>query len=199
MNYAAYFNKYCREYDLDIMLSSIMPVGYENANGTFDPVSRTVYINVSMLDVHPDYEKLFYLFHELRHASQYLHPTQFDELIIKSQRYAIMYDGVCYKLVDGEWKTCRLDGSEDFFTEMYLGQPYEMDANTFAYEQVKSLLGDSHELQALYSFWMPKASISDDVFRDIYCKIDRAIEHQYRIVQILYFLFGYLMLRIKLL
>ncbi len=83
-----------------------------------------------------------------------------------------------FQCLDGEWKTCKLDGSEDFFAEMYLGQPYEMDANIFAYEQVKSLLSDSPELQALYSFWMPKESISDDVFREIYCKFDRAIEQQ---------------------
>lgn len=178
MNYAAYFNMYCRENDLDIILSFIMPVGYEDANGTFDPVNRTVYINAGALDERPDYEKLFYLFHELRHASQYLHPDQFDEMIIKSRCYAIMYDGVCYKLVDDEWKSCKLDGNEDFFTEMYLGQPYEMDANTFAFEKVKSLFHDFPELQALYSFWMPKANISDDAFREIYCKIDRAIEQQ---------------------
>ena len=178
MNYHAYFDRYCRENNLDISLSFTMPAGYEGANGTFDPDSRTVYINMRRLDKHPDYEKLFYLFHELRHASQYLQPDRIDEMIIKSQRYVVMYDGVCHKLVDGEWKTCKLDVNEDFFTEVYLGQPYEMDANTFAYEEVSSLLGDPPGLRALYSSWMPKAAISEDTFREIYEEIDRGIERQ---------------------
>lgn len=178
MNYHTYFNRYCHKNDLDICLSFTMPVGYENANGAFDPDSRTVYINMKRLDKRPDYEKLFYLFHELRHASQYLQPDRFDEMIIKSQHYVIMYDGFCYKLVDGEWKTCKLDVNEDFFTEVYLGQPYEMDANTFAYKEVSALLGDSPELRGLYSFWMPKAAISEDTFREIYGEIDQSIEQQ---------------------
>ena len=176
MNYHTYFNRYCHENDLDICLSFIMPVGYENANGTFDPDRRTVYINMKRLDESPDYEKLFYLFHELRHASQYLQPERFGEMIIKSRHYVIMYDGFCYKFVNGEWKSCKLDGSEDFFTEVYLGQPYEMDANTFAYKEVSSLLGDSPGLRALYSLWMPKAAISEDTFREIYGEIDQYIE-----------------------
>ncbi len=178
MDYHAYFNRYCSENNLDISLSFVMPVGYEDAYGTFDPNSKTVYINLRKLDKQPDYEKLFYLFHELRHASQFLQPDRFDEMIIRSQNYVIMYDGVCYKLVDGEWKTCKLAGDEDFFTEVYLGQPYEMDANTFAYEEVCFLLGDFPELRALYSFWMPKRAISEDTFKEIYGEIDRSIEQQ---------------------
>ena len=178
MNYHTYFNRYCHENNIDICLCFAMPEGYENANGTFDPDSRTVYINTARLDQLPDYEKLFYLFHELRHASQYLQPDRFDEMINQSRHYVIMHDGFCYKLVDGEWKTCKLDVNENFFAEVYLGQPYEMDANTFAYEKVSSLLGDSSGLRALYSFWMPKAAISEDMYREIYGEIDQSIEQQ---------------------
>lgn len=178
MNYHSYFRKYCHENNLDISLSFTMPIGYESANATFDPDSKTVYINMRKLNKHPDYEKLFYLFHELRHASQYLQPDRFDKMIMKSQQYIIMYDGVCYKLVDGEWRTCKLDVNEDFFAEVYLGQPYEMDANTFAYKEVSSLLGDSPGLRALHSFWMPKATISEDTFRQIYREIDQSIKQQ---------------------
>ena len=99
-------------------------------------------------------------------------------MIITSQNYVIMYDGVCYKLVNGEWRTCKLDVNEGFFTEVYLGQPYEMDANTFAYEEVSSLLGNSPGLRALYSFWRPKVAISEDTFRKIYREIDQSIEQQ---------------------
>lgn len=68
---------------------------------------------------------------------------RFDELISRSRLYVIQYDGTCYKLVDGEWKECKLEGSIEFFTELYLGQPHERDANDFAYERVKALLGAS--------------------------------------------------------
>ena len=82
------------------------------------------------------------------------------------------YDGTCYKLVDGEWKECKLDGSTEHFTELYLGQPYERDANDFAYEKVKELLGDSPELQELHAFWTPKKPISDQVYEELYRQID---------------------------
>ena len=105
-----------------------------------------LFINAEILSEAPDYEKAFYLFHELRHASQYLCPEQFGEEIIKSLPYTIMYDGTCYKLIDGEYLECKLDGGEDIFTDLYLGQPYEVDANISAYEQVKKIYGDSDEL-----------------------------------------------------
>ena len=89
------------------------------------------------------------LFHELRHALQYLHPERFDGLISRSRLYVIQYDGTCYKLVDGKWKECKLDGSIDYFTELYLGQPYEREANDFAYEKVKALLGDALDITDL--------------------------------------------------
>ena len=129
-----------------------MPKGYETANGTFDPTVNTLFINKEMLQSQPEYEQMFYLFHELRHALQYLHPESFDELISKSRLYVIQYDGTCYKLVDGEWKECKLDGLIEYFTELYLGQPYERDANDFAYEKVKELLGYSPELQELHAW-----------------------------------------------
>lgn len=69
--YKKYFEAYCREHDLELRLSFEMPIGYETANGTFDVSSRTVFINAEKLNKEPEYSKLFYLFHELRHASQY--------------------------------------------------------------------------------------------------------------------------------
>ena len=54
-----------------------MPKGYETANGTFDPTVNTLFINKEMLQSQPEYEQMFYLFHELRHALQYLHPESF--------------------------------------------------------------------------------------------------------------------------
>lgn len=124
-----------------------MPSDYETACGTFDPASKTVFINAEHLNAKPDYEKAFFLFHELRHASQYLCPEHFGSEIHRSLQYVIGYDGTCYKLVNGHYISCKLDGNEDYFTNLYLGQPHEVDANTFAYKQVKQLYGDSKELK----------------------------------------------------
>ena len=38
-----------------------------------------------------------------------MHPERFDGLIFRSRLYVIQYDVTCYKLVDGEWKECKLD------------------------------------------------------------------------------------------
>lgn len=178
MDYRSYFDDYCRETGLQLRLSFDMPEGYETANGTFDLETRTVFINGAALESCPDFEKLFYLFHELRHASQYLNPEQFDELLVKSCRYVIMYNGVCFKLVNGVWRECKLEGSEEFFTKMYLGQPYEKDANFFAYSRVKSLLGDSRELQELYSLWSPKGQVTDEMYHDLYDRIDSFVDRR---------------------
>lgn len=175
MEYMLLFDDYCKANNLALKLSFDMPEGYETANGMFDFESCTVYINAAVLENCPDYEKLFYFFHELRHASQYLMPEQFDALILKSRLYVIMYNGICYKLENNSWMECRLDGTEEFFTEMYLGQPYEKDANTFAYDKVRSLLGDSIELQKLYAFWMPKKQITEEMYLDLYHRIDQSI------------------------
>lgn len=176
MDYDAFFAEYCRENDLDIRLSFDMPEGYETANGMFDPDSNVVFVNARLLEGRPDADKLFALFHELRHASQYLRPEQFDELIVRSRNYVVGFDGVCHKLADGEWKTCHLDGSGDYFTQMYLGQPYEVDANRFACERVKELLGDPPRLRELFSLWMPKTDIPGELYRDLYRRIDSAVE-----------------------
>ena len=171
-DYHRLFDRYRMDEQLDIQLSFDMPVGYETANGTFDAAKRTVFVNAELLSDAPDYEKVFFLFHELRHASQYLCPERFNEEIRKSLPYTILYDGTCYKLVDGEYLECKLDGGEEVFTNLYLGQPYEVDANTFAYEQAKKVLGDSAELQELYRFWMPRHPVFAEQYDSIYSVIN---------------------------
>lgn len=71
-----------------------MPKGYETANGTFDPTVNTLFINKEMLQSQPEYEQMFYLFHELRHALQYLHPESFDGLIARSRLYAQLHRAI---------------------------------------------------------------------------------------------------------
>ena len=80
VDYEKHFRMYCEGNSLTINLSFDMPKGYETANGTFDPTVNTLFINKEMLQSQPEYEQMFYLFHELRHALQYLHPESFDGL-----------------------------------------------------------------------------------------------------------------------
>ena len=175
-DYKTHFEQYCKDSNLDLTLSYDMPEGYETAFGNFDVTLKTVFINAKYLNEDPDYIKAFYLFHELRHAAQYLLPEQFNSEIIKSLQYVINYDGLCYKLIDGEYRECRLDGSEEYFTKLYLGQPYEVDANTFAYEQVKQLYGDSDDLRATYESWIPDSPVPNEMYEEVFIKIDEAIK-----------------------
>lgn len=171
-DYEKHFREYCEENHIAIDLSFDMPKGCETANGTFDPAVNTLFINKELLRSRPEYEQLFYLFHELRHALQHLCPERFDALIARSRFYVIMYDGACYKLADGDWKECRPEGTAEDFTDLYLGQPNERDANDYAYMKVRELLGDSPELQALYAFWKPKKATAAQRYEELYRKID---------------------------
>ena len=67
-----------------------MPPGYETAFGTFDVVAKTLFLNQDMLQEAPVFEALFYLYHELRHALQYLRPELFDRVIQDSRFYVIL-------------------------------------------------------------------------------------------------------------
>lgn len=163
---------FCREHNLKIKFSSDMPEGYETANGTFDISKNTLFFNCTMLAEEPEYAVLFYLFHELRHVLQYTYPQLFSEIIRHSLDYVLMYDGTCFKMIDGDWAESKLEGTEEFLTNAYLGQPYELDANTYAYEKVKEICGDSQKLGELYSFWMPPKPLSDEEYMKIYSEID---------------------------
>ena len=167
-----YFDIFCKEEHADMKLSFDMPEGYETAYGTFDSVTKTVYINAFLLRDAQDPENAFYLYHELRHGMQYLYPERFSKEILKSLPYTIMYDGTCYKLKDGKYSVCKLEGGEEVFTDIYLGQPYEVDANVFAYEQVKRIWGDSEILRKLYETWMPRHPAPAKLYDNFYSMID---------------------------
>ena len=170
--YRKIFDEYCRENGLALRLRFEMPEGFEGADGMFDPDNRTVYINTDFPEGTPDFVRAFFLFHELRHAAQYLCPERFNELIRRSLGYVIQYDGTCYKLVNGEYIECKLEGGEEVFTDLYMGQPHEMDANKFAYEQVKKLYGDSETLRQIYEYRMPKEAIAEEKYVEVYGMID---------------------------
>ena len=174
-DYKTNFDEFCKVNKLKLTLSFDMPEGYETANGMFDVEEKIVYINREMLKDSPDFEQAFYLFHELRHAVQYICHKEFDDCIIKSLQYVIMFDGTCYKLVDGKYLECKLRGDDARFLQLYKGQPYEVDANNFAYEQVKEIFGKLSELRDLYEFFMPSISLSPAEYDEIYELIDKEL------------------------
>ena len=175
-DYKKHFDIFCKENCLELYLSFDMPAGYETANGTFDFETKTVYVNAACLSETPDEEQAFFFFHEMRHALQYLCPELFSDAIIRSLPYTIMFDGTCYKLVDGRYLECKLDGVEGYFTDLYLGQPYELDANNYAYEQVKELFGETEDLRRLYDFWTPHQTVSGNVYDAVFSMIDEKIK-----------------------
>ena len=172
-------NDFCYVNGLSVKLSYDMPSGYETAYGTYDITVNTLFLNVAILQDAPKYEVLFYLFHELRHAMQYLCPSLFSDQIQQSRFYVVLYNGVCYKLIDNEWKECALVGSEEYFTRVYMSLPYEIDANRYAYEKAKKMLcGDSAELIELYKLWMPAERLDYDEHRKVFARIDNCIERK---------------------
>ena len=62
------FYSFVMENHLDIQLSYAMPPGYEDAFGTFDTTVKTLFLNKELLENRPEFEVLFYFYHELRHA-----------------------------------------------------------------------------------------------------------------------------------
>lgn len=166
----------CTKNALKVRLSYHMPEGYKTAFGTYDVTANTLYINRDLLKSAPQWEVLYYMYHELRHAMQYLKPERFDETIQESRFYVVLYKDTCFKLVDCDWKECVLEGEEKYFTAAYLSLPYEVDANTFAYEQFKTLCGDSQELLRLYRGWMPEKLWDYEEYNTLFQRIDAKVK-----------------------
>lgn len=174
--YKKHFDEYCKENKLSLSLSYAMPCGYETAFGTFDSNSLTVFINKNLLNDREEFEQAFYLFHELRHALQYTNPQSFNNIINESLSYIIMYDGTCYKKVGDKYYKYKINGDEEFLKNLYISQPYEMDANKYAYKKVCEVIGFSKELEQLYHRWIPKRKIPNETYRLIYKEIDKSIK-----------------------
>lgn len=166
---------FCRENDISVNLSHDMPTGYETAYGTYDVTVNTLYLNTAILRDAPEYEVLFYLFHELRHAVQYLHPELFDTQIQESRFYVVLYNGVCFRLDGNAWQEVTLDGSEDYFNRAYINLPYELEANAFAYEKVKEICGDTAQLRELYAFWVPTVQMQYQELGRLFRQIDEEV------------------------
>lgn len=176
MNIEKPFLSYIEENDLDIELSCSMPAGYEAAFGTFDITCKTLFLNAKLLKSGPVYEALYYFYHELRHAVQYIHPERFDGPIQKSIHYVILYNGTCFKLVNGAWRDCQLCGGQAYFTLAYENLPYEMDANQYARDTVKALLPKyDAEIESLYRSWLPEKVVPQGELETLYRQIDQAV------------------------
>ena len=167
-----HITSFCGKYGISVNLSRQMPAGYETAYGTYDVTVNTLFLNTGLLRDAPEYEVLFYLFHELRHGAQYLRPELFEEAVRESRFYVVLFNGICFKLEGNGWRQVRLEGTEEYFTRAYLSLPYERDANAFAYEQVKALCGDGPELRELYRFWTPEEMMSSEELRKLFDRID---------------------------
>lgn len=170
-----YVSAFCYDNEMSIILSYDMPIGYETAYGTYDVTINTLFLNSQLLHDAPEYEVLFHLFHELRHAVQYLHPELFDPQIQESRFYVVLYNGICYKLVGNEWHEVVLEGSEEYFTRAYMSLPYELDANAFAYEKAKEICGYTAQLRELYAFWVPTAQMQYSELRTLFRQIDAEV------------------------
>lgn len=159
-------NDFKNKEGIDFSLSFVMPAGFENAFGTFDIEKNTLFIN---LEKQVDEVRLvFTTFHELRHALQYLKPQIFSKEVQISKNYVIGYDGHCWKLVDGKWRVCKLEGYD--FLSHYLSLPAERDANDYAFKMSCLMLGESDQLLRIYAQTQPEKLIVD--FLKIFSEID---------------------------
>lgn len=165
------------KWDLDISASFDMPEGFQNAFGVFDATKNELFLNLSSeID---DARFLFTFFHELRHALQYNFPERFDKDVQKSLPYVIHFDGSCFKLIGGEWKSCSL--SEDWdFESAYLSLPYERDANEFAYAQALKRINKSEKerLTNIFNQSLPKRKYNMAQLENIFRKIDDQTNQQ---------------------
>lgn len=160
----------CDKYS--VKLSFEMPEGYEDAFGTYDVTVNTLFLNLS-LTTDKEYIRDYYFYHELRHAYQYTHRSEFSSEIQSSLDYVILFNGVCYKLEGNEWREYRMEGSDDFFTQAYLSLPYELDANKWAYDQCTQRYPEKqNELNELYRSWLPSAKMTPSELKDLFQRID---------------------------
>lgn len=150
-----------------------MPAGYETAFGTYDIEKNTLFINDQFIGNVSEPEYLFYLYHELRHAEQYLQPDKFDEKIRKSLQYVILYNGTCFRFSGGRWHECFIDDGKEFLSDAYKGLPYETDANDFAYETVLKICGESPELKKVYFCFKLEKQLTDKQYAVLFRRIDR--------------------------
>lgn len=161
-------DEFKKQNSIDFELSFVMPKGYEEAFGTYDVEVDTLFLNINKNN---DKILIFYtLFHELRHALQYKKSENFNLDIRQSINYVILYNGNCFKLKDNKWIECHLEGFD--FINFYLSLPYEIDANEFAYSEMKKRYGESETLINIYNKNKPTNKENNEELKKIFAQID---------------------------
>ena len=134
-----------------------MPAGFETAFGMYDPIKRISYLNLDLPDVDP-VDQLLIMLHEFRHAMQNCRQELFSPMLVKGLRYVIQYDGTCYRHSGNEFQSTRLEGEQAYYTELYLAQPHERDANEFARDCLLAARNSERfirQIQDYFSVWSP--------------------------------------------
>ena len=135
-----------------------MPEGFEAAHGLTDPDTGNIRVNEALFDDGAPFLPLFIFLHELRHAIQKARVELFSKEIAVNCSHMIQFDGTGYS-VDGDTVTAvKLGGEQEFYTELYLGSPAEMDANKFAYDMLRQVCADE-ALEDHYRIWTPSYRI----------------------------------------
>ena len=153
----AIFNNINQEYDLNVKLETVMPEGYETANGMTDVSKNKVYINLSEAKRDNTIMPLFALVHEMRHVIQYRYKEKFSPLLVRvcSMQSCMMDMHINWLMVIG--LNVNYQKVKKYCTELYLMSPNEVDANKFAYEYLLDLVPEwKDELDKVLDFWLPK-------------------------------------------
>lgn len=159
-----------KKYKINIKISYKMPNLLKEGFGSFDVCENTLFLNGELINKKNRVRMLFTMFHELRHAQQYLFPERFSKEIQNSINYVVQYDGNCYKLENKKWKSCKLEDLD--FLNVYLGLPYELDANRYAFEKTLKIISKNEiaKLKEIYSKSKPLKNDFD--YKEIFKTID---------------------------
>lgn len=171
------------QYGIEAELCFRMPVGFEMANGLYDPIKKISYLNLEMPGVGP-VEQLLILLHEFRHAMQNSRQDLFSRDLVKGLRYVIQFDGTCYRQHEGKMQQVKLEGEQAYYTELYLAQPYERDANEFARDCLLAACNSDafcEQIQDFFSMWSPpfvrfSEEEAAEYLQCTYDKIDAALD-----------------------
>lgn len=176
---------------LDKLLNNILfipKVGYENAFASYHKEDKAIFINPNYIES-TSLLSIWNLFHEFQHVIQHRDENLIREgKLLKNDFYSsfayyFMYDGTGYRFGSEEDYLYKIRGSEEFCLELYLRNPIEMDANNYAYLNLKKIIennfikyGDDDEtiedLNKIRNMLLPDFKIiTDDIAVEVlkYC------------------------------
>lgn len=195
------FENLLKELELDSYLDYIYFIpkeGYEDAFSSYDKEEKAIFINPKYIES-TSLLCIWNLFHEFQHVVQH----RDGDLIRKGKLlkncfynnfiYYFMYDGTGYRFGFEEDFIYKIKGTEEFCLELYLRNPIEIDANNYAYSNLKKTIennfiryGDDDEtmknLQKIEGMLLPKFNIIiDDIAVDIikYCQTLIELSYQF--------------------